>query len=120
MFLQMPAVSIRLLLGSDNVERWSDQRIWDAALLNIEVVISTHAVLADALTHSFVKIEELKLIIYDEGKVLAAALNHHIADGNSPLVYRQASRKSDNARFLPSYAQIKGSSGSTEYIGLEC
>ena len=75
MFSQMPAVSIRLLLGSDNVDRWSDQRIWDAALQNIKVVISTHAVLADALTHSFVKIEELKLLIYDEGKVLAAALN---------------------------------------------
>lgn len=116
----MPAVSIRLLLGSDNVERWSDQRIWDAALSNIKVVISTHAVLADALTHSFVKIEELKLIIYDEGKVLAAALNDNIAHGSSPLVYTQPSRKSDNARFLPSYAQIEGSTGSTEYIGLEC
>ncbi|OBT60783.1 hypothetical protein VE03_09971 [Pseudogymnoascus sp. 23342-1-I1] len=79
MYLQMPAVSIRLLLGSDNVDRWSDQRIWDAALLDIKVVISTHAVLADALTHSFFKIEELKLIIYDEGKVVAAPLHYNIA-----------------------------------------
>jgi hypothetical protein len=57
-----------LLIGSDNIDRWSEQRIWDAALNNIQVVVSTHAVLADALTHGFVKMVDLALLIFDEGK----------------------------------------------------
>ena len=65
----LPALRTRLLIGSDNVDRWSEQRIWDAALHNMQVVISTHAVLADALTHGFVKMAHLTLLIFDEGKV---------------------------------------------------
>lgn len=64
----LPALRTRLLIGSDNVDRWSEQRVWDAALYNIHVVISTHAVLADALTHGFVKMAHLALLIFDEGK----------------------------------------------------
>ena len=65
----LPALRTRLLIGSDNVDRWSEQRIWDAALLNMQVVVSTHAVLADALTHGFVKMVRLALLIFDEGKL---------------------------------------------------
>lgn len=54
----IPPVSIRLLIGEDGVNRWSEQHIWDAALRDMRVVVSTHAVLADALTHGFVKILE--------------------------------------------------------------
>lgn len=63
----MPAVSIKILTGDDGVDRWSDQRIWDAALLGIKVVVSTHAVLADVLTHGFLRIEQLALLVFDEG-----------------------------------------------------
>jgi hypothetical protein len=56
------------LTGSDKVEYWKEQHIWDSALENVQVVISTHAVLADALGHSFVKMAQLALLIYDEGK----------------------------------------------------
>lgn len=66
---QLPAVRTRLLIGSDNVDRWSEQRIWDAALDNVRVVVSTHAVLADALSHGFVKITKLALLIFDEGEL---------------------------------------------------
>lgn len=68
--LHMPAVRIRLLIGSDNVDRWSEQRIWDAALKDVQVVVSTHAVLADALSHGFVRMRKLALLIFDEGKPL--------------------------------------------------
>jgi len=50
------------------MDRWKDQRIWDAVLEDVEVVVSTHAVLADALSHGFVKLTRLALIIFDEGK----------------------------------------------------
>jgi len=65
----LPALTTKLLIGSDNVDRWSEQRIWDAVLSDIQVVISTHAVLLDALTHGFVKMAHLALLIFDEGKL---------------------------------------------------
>jgi hypothetical protein len=66
--LQIPAARTRLLLGSDNVDRWSEQRIWDAALKDVQIVVSTHAVLADALTHGFVTMKKLALLVFDEGR----------------------------------------------------
>jgi len=51
------------------MDRWKEQRIWDAVLEDIEVVVSTHAVLADALSHGFVKLARLALVIFDEGKL---------------------------------------------------
>lgn len=67
----IPAAATRLLIGSDNVERWSEPRIWDAVLKGISIVVSTHAVLADALSHGFVKVSELALLVFDEGTVTA-------------------------------------------------
>ena len=68
--LHAPAIRTRLLIGSDNVDRWSEQWIWDAALKDIRVVVSTHAVLSDALTHGFVQITNLALLVFDEGESL--------------------------------------------------
>jgi ERCC4-related helicase len=65
----LPAVTTRLLTGSDNVDRWSEPRIWDAVLDKIKIVVSTHAVLADALSHGFIKIANLALLIFDEGMI---------------------------------------------------
>jgi RecG-like helicase len=63
----LPAAGTRLLIGADNVDRWSEQRIWDAILKEIQIVVSTHAVLADALSHGFIKMSRLALIVFDEG-----------------------------------------------------
>lgn len=63
----IPAARTRILTGLDKVELWTEQAIWDAVLQDIQVVVSTHAVLADALTHGFVNISQLSLIIFDEG-----------------------------------------------------
>jgi len=57
-----------LLIGSDNVDRWSEQRIWDAALSDVRIVVSTHAVLLDALGHGFVQMKRLALLVFDEGQ----------------------------------------------------
>ncbi|KAJ5471839.1 hypothetical protein N7539_008782 [Penicillium diatomitis] len=62
----MPAVSMRALTGDDGVDCWSNQAIWNRALEGMKVVISTHAVLADALTHGFIKLNQLALIVFDE------------------------------------------------------
>ena len=69
---QIPAAKTKILTGLDKVEFWTEQGIWDAVLQDIQVVVSTHAVLADALTHGFVRIDRLGLIIFDEGMFLVA------------------------------------------------
>ncbi|KAE8394848.1 hypothetical protein BDV23DRAFT_179236 [Aspergillus alliaceus] len=62
----IPAIKIRLLIGPDGVDRWSNQDTWDAALLDMRIIVSTPAVLAEALEHGFVKIEKLALLVFDE------------------------------------------------------
>lgn len=63
----MPTAKSRTILGLDNVDLWTEQVVWDAALEGIQVVVSTPAVLLDAMTHGFVSISRLGLIIFDEG-----------------------------------------------------
>ncbi len=66
---QITAVKSKLLLGSMNVDRWSNQNIWSAALHNIGIVVSTHKILLDALViHKFIDWDSLSLIVFDEGR----------------------------------------------------
>lgn len=64
---QLPLYQSRLLLGSDNVDHWSTQEIWNKILLNIRIVVSTPQVLLDAMGHGFVKLSSLSLLVFDEG-----------------------------------------------------
>lgn len=57
----------RCFSGNDNVDKWTDQKLWNAALLNIRVVVSTPQILYDALAHGFVKITNIALLVFDEG-----------------------------------------------------
>lgn len=66
---RLPDTSPLLLVGSSNLDYWSEQSIWDAALHNHRIVISTHAVLLDAMQHGFVRLSSLALLVFDEGKV---------------------------------------------------
>lgn len=65
--LQLPSVQIRFLSGADKPELWKDQALWDAVLKNIRIVVSTHDVLLDALSHGFVRLHSLALLVFDEG-----------------------------------------------------
>lgn len=56
-----------MLTGLDKLDLWTEQAIWDAVLQDVQIVVSTYQVLADALTHGFVRIERLGLLIFDEG-----------------------------------------------------
>ncbi|KAL4951346.1 hypothetical protein BDW69DRAFT_170234 [Aspergillus filifer] len=62
----LPTARTRTLTGLDKVEFWTEQAIWDAVLDGTQVVVSTPAVLLDAMTHGFVRISRLGLIIFDE------------------------------------------------------
>ncbi|KAJ4297870.1 Dicer-like protein 2 [Kalmusia sp. IMI 367209] len=63
----LPGYGIQSLSGRDGVDNWTDQNTWDAVLDNVRIVLSTHQVLLDALTHGFIKMSQLALIIFDEG-----------------------------------------------------
>lgn len=63
----IPSAQIKSFTSSDNVDRWSTKKVWDAVLTNVTIVVSTYKVLHDALSHAFVSIESLSLIVFDEG-----------------------------------------------------
>lgn len=72
---QLPAFQARVLSGADNVEFWTEQWIWDDVLKGIDIVVSTHQVLLDALVHGFVQMKQLALLVFDEA---------HSCTGNHP------------------------------------
>lgn len=67
---QIASVQIKSLTSLDNVDKWSDKATWDAVLINVNIVVSTYAVLCDTLSHAFVDMESLALIVFDEGELL--------------------------------------------------
>ncbi len=66
---EIPAIEphIKLLQGNDGIERWKDKSLWDCVLDNVRVVVSTPQILLEALTHAFVPLARLSLLIFDEG-----------------------------------------------------
>lgn len=42
--------------------------MWDDALTDVRIAVATYAVLQDALSHAFVTIESIGLIVFDEGQ----------------------------------------------------
>ncbi|KAK3117744.1 Dicer-like protein 2 [Teratosphaeriaceae sp. CCFEE 6253] len=73
---QLPAYQMLSLTGQDGVDNWSSQHLWDAVLAGVRVVVGTPAVLKDALSHGFVRISRLALLVFDEA--------HHCI-GNHPM-----------------------------------
>jgi ERCC4-related helicase len=72
----LPAYLVKTLLGSDGVDKWTTQELWDGFLTNVKVVVCTPKVLEDALTHGFVKIFNILLMVFDEA---------HRCIGDSPM-----------------------------------
>ncbi|KHJ32954.1 putative rnase3 domain-containing protein [Erysiphe necator] len=63
---QIRSSEIKILSSSDNVDRWTEQTVWDSVLKNVEIVVSPYQILLDALTHGFVKFDSLALLVLDE------------------------------------------------------
>jgi ERCC4-related helicase len=64
---QITSVESIFLSSADNVDRWTAKSLWDAVLEKVKIVVSTYQVLLDALTHGFVEMEVLGMIVFDEG-----------------------------------------------------
>ena len=67
----MPAAQVRYLTGAER-ELWSERCIWDAALKNIRVVVSTYQVLLDGLSNGFVHLSTIPILVFDEGTIARA------------------------------------------------
>jgi ERCC4-related helicase len=78
------SVQLRLITGADNVDSWSEQRVWDDILLNIRIVVSTYQILFDAISHGFVRLDSLSLIVLDEGSSTVAVLYFSLPLSLSP------------------------------------
>ncbi|OAG37503.1 hypothetical protein AYO21_08235 [Fonsecaea monophora] len=64
---QLPAFQFRLITGADTPEKWTSKQIWDQVLHNIQVVVSTPAVLFNALNQGFVSsLAAISLLVFDE------------------------------------------------------
>ncbi|KAJ3462019.1 hypothetical protein MRS44_010572 [Fusarium solani] len=66
---QNPSVSMKILTGQLNIDAWSPE-VWPKILGGTRIIVSTFEILHDALTHGFVKMGMLALIVFDEGKQL--------------------------------------------------
>ncbi|KAH8705777.1 putative RNA helicase/RNAse III [Talaromyces proteolyticus] len=99
---QLPLYQSRLLLGSDNVDHWSTQKIWDKILLNQRIVVSTPQVLLNAMSSGFVKLSKLALLVFDEA---------HRCIGASP--FNGIMRLYHHARLTSEYAELPGILGLT-------
>ncbi|KAM3551145.1 hypothetical protein ARSEF4850_008020 [Beauveria asiatica] len=75
--LEIPSISMRLVVGSDNVHTWSSST-WKSLLNGTQAVVSTYQVLLDALDHAFVKLDRLSLLIFDEGLTATPSMRAHI------------------------------------------
>ncbi|KAI8660851.1 hypothetical protein NCS57_01063400 [Fusarium keratoplasticum] len=62
---QNPSVSMKILTGQLNIDAWSPE-VWPKILGGTRIIVSTFEILHDALTHGFVKMGMLALIVFDE------------------------------------------------------
>lgn len=64
-----PGVGVRLLSGDLADKLWTNKKLWDAIMINTRVIVSTPAVLTDAVhTHAYIHVSKLALIVVDEGE----------------------------------------------------
>lgn len=71
---QIRSSEIKFLSSSDNIDRWTEQTVWNSVLKNIDIVVSPYQILLDALTHGFVKFDSLALLVIDEGIITILSL----------------------------------------------
>jgi ERCC4-related helicase len=64
---QISSVQIKCFTSNDNIDKWTDRESWDTVLTNVSIVVSTYAVLHDALCHAFLVMDSLALLVFDEG-----------------------------------------------------
>ena len=102
-------------MGRDGVDKWTDQKLWDAVLTNVRVVVGTPQVLVDALTHGFVRISRLALLVFDEGMWELHLLGSMLTSSTSSSLPQELAHERHHATLLP--PQQVSSGGNTTHPG---
>jgi superfamily II DNA or RNA helicase len=126
--LQAASVPMKLLAGNDQVDTWSAD-IWNTMLDGIRIVVSTYQILLDALCHAFVSIDQLALIVFDEGwaensnltvngRLLTSRIAHNCVGKHpgSKIMTDFYHRSKSNSRSTPSILGITATPNITEDI----
>lgn len=99
----LSAYHVLSLTGNDGVDKWTEQRLWDAVLSNVRVVVGTPKVLEDALTHGFVRMSRLALLVFDEGRYAGMLSHEHSTESwKSAQMYQREPDEQHYAEVLPS------------------
>ncbi|KOS19156.1 Dicer-like protein 2 [Escovopsis weberi] len=56
---------MKLITSQINVDTW-DEHVWEVVLNGTNIIVSTYQVLLDALTHAFISMSRLSLLVFDE------------------------------------------------------
>ncbi|XP_045523187.1 endoribonuclease Dicer isoform X2 [Pieris brassicae] len=62
---EMCPVTVGAYSGEDQLDYWNKSK-WDSELAQYEVIIMTSQILHDMLTHKYIRVEDINLIIFDE------------------------------------------------------
>ncbi|ETW81507.1 ribonuclease III [Heterobasidion irregulare TC 32-1] len=66
-------VSVGMITGANEPDQWKDHKLWQRVLQTHKIIVSTHAVLLNALRHGYINMgRDISLLVFDEA--------HHTAD----------------------------------------
>ena len=66
-------VSVGMITGANEPDQWKDHKLWQRVLRTHKIIVSTHAVLLNALRHGYINMgRDISLLVFDEA--------HHTAD----------------------------------------
>ena len=72
---------MKIVTGNDKCKTWS-KPAWSAILDETRLVVSTPQVLYEALSHAFITMERLSLLVFDEGEFVLLLIT--LANKSSP------------------------------------
>ncbi|KAI0074129.1 P-loop containing nucleoside triphosphate hydrolase protein [Panus rudis PR-1116 ss-1] len=108
-------VSVGMVSGSSEPDQWKDATLWRKLLDTHRIMVTTPQILLDALSHGFVSLGEVSLLVFDEA--------HHAASGHpynaimSAFYFPLPLREGSNDQSLGVRPMILGLTASPIYGG---
>ena len=59
-------VSVGLISGASEPDQWKDSKLWTRLLESHRIMVSTPQILLDALSHGYVELAQIGLLVFDE------------------------------------------------------
>lgn len=104
-----------MVSGSSEPDQWKDATLWRKLLETHRIMVTTPQILLDALSHGFVSLGEVSLLVFDEA--------HHAASGHpynaimSAFYFPLPAREGSNDKSVGVRPMILGLTASPIYGG---